>query len=162
MSDQTEDNQDAVQQHGDERDLWPSPGEKLKRLRENLGYSREKISESLFITVHYVKALENDDYDKLPGLTFAKGYLKSYAQFLKADVDEIVRDYENFIRAGEDSAKQETEAQKARGNKKVVIWILLAVVLVILLAGVTILVSNDASASEVQKPLQHPWQTQFN
>lgn len=162
MSDQTEDSQDTLPEHGDERDLWPSPGAKLKKLRENLGYSREKISENLFITVHYVKALENDDYDKLPGLTFAKGYLKSYAQFLKADVDEIINDYQNLIRAGEDSVKQETEAQRARGNKKVLIWILLAVVLVILLVGVTILVSNDASASEVQKPVQRTWQTQFN
>jgi cytoskeletal protein RodZ len=162
MSDQIEDNQDAVQVHADERALWPSPGAKLKKLREDLGYSREKISESLYITVHYVKALENDDFDKLPGMTFAKGYIRSYAQFLRADVEDILNCYENFIRAGEDTSKQETEALKARGNKQVIIWILLAVVLLVLLAGVTILVSNDANAAEAQKSTRESWQTQIN
>lgn len=159
MSDQVEDNQDAVQVHADELGLWPSPGAKLKKLREDLGYSREKISESLYITVHYVKALENDDFDKLPGMTFAKGYIRSYAQFLRADVEDILNCYENFIRAGEDTSKQETEARKARDSKQIIIWILLAVVL---LAGVTVLVSNDANAAEAQKSTRESWQTQIN
>ncbi len=145
MSEQFEENtQDAARE--DERDLWPSPGAKLKKLREEMGYSLERVSESLYITVHYVNALENDEYNKLPGATFTKGYFKSYAQFLGADVDEVLTCYQNFVTAGEDSVKQENEARKAKSNKKIIVWVLLAFILLALLLGLAMLFSGEVNA----------------
>jgi len=56
---------------------WPSPGRKLRELRESLGLTQGQVGESLHLTMHYINALENDLYEKLPGRTFAKDYLKS-------------------------------------------------------------------------------------
>jgi len=151
MSEKIEENtQDSA--HENERDLWPSPGAKLKKLREEMGYSHERVSESLYITVHYVKALENDDYSKLPGATFTKGYFKSYAQFLGADVDEILKCYQNFVTAGQDSAKQESEARKAKGNKKIIVRVLLALILLAVLIGLALVFADDAKAQNAELP----------
>ena len=45
---------------------WPAPGQKLKAIRQELGLSHARVAESLHITAHYVKALEDAQYDKLP------------------------------------------------------------------------------------------------
>jgi cytoskeleton protein RodZ len=145
MSEQLEENtQDASCK--DERDLWPSPGAKLKKLREEMGCSLERVSESLYITVHYVKALENDEYNKLPGATFTKGYFKSYAQFLGADVDEVLTCYQNFVTASEDSVKQENEARKAKSNKKIIVWVLLAFILLAVVLGLAMRFTGKVNA----------------
>tara|TARA_R110000772_G_scaffold136584_2_gene245365 strand:- start:92 stop:565 length:474 start_codon:yes stop_codon:yes gene_type:complete len=118
-----------------EQVLWPSPGLKLKKLREELGYSREKVAQSLYITVHYVTALENDDYGKLPGHTFIKGYYKSYATFLKADPEAILNCYLKFIAYTDDQDKQEAEAEESRNRNKTMFWVIAAAVILAVISG---------------------------
>lgn len=118
-----------------EKALWPSPGQKLKRLREELGYSQEKVSQSLYITVHYVAALENDDYGKLPGHTFIKGYYKSYAAFLKADPEETLNCYLKFIAHTDDQDKQDAEAEESRNRNKTMFWMITAAIVLALIIG---------------------------
>ena len=52
-------------------------GEILQQERMRRGFSEKKVADQLHITVHYVKALETEHYEKLPGAVFAKGYIKS-------------------------------------------------------------------------------------
>ena len=54
-----------------------------ERLRQNI--SEKEAGDQLHITAHYVRALESNDYEKLPGAVFVKGYLKSYASLLNID-----------------------------------------------------------------------------
>ena len=56
-------------------------GDILQRQRQRLGLNEKEVANKLHITMHYVKALETNSYEKLPGAVFAKGYLKSYALF---------------------------------------------------------------------------------
>ena len=94
---------------------WPSPGQTLKKMREELGLSHGRVADALHMTAHYVKALESDQYDKLPGKTFVKGYFRSYARLLGADVEEIMLSYERFTAALEKT--EETEANVIRAKK---------------------------------------------
>lgn len=147
MSELQQENQsgDAPQ---DDRQHWPSPGQKVKKLREELGYSREKVSEALYITVHYVTALENDDFHKLPGNTFTKGYFKAYAEFLGADVDDILDCYLNYITAGENQEKQESTAREKKKNKrKNLVWFISAVIALALIVGVVLWLPRNANAA---------------
>lgn len=118
-----------------EQGLWPSPGLRLKKLREELGYSREKVAQSLYMTVHYVTALENDDYAKLPGHTFIKGYYKSYAKFLKMDPEDVLNCYLKFIEYTDDQDKQDAEAEESRNRHITTFWVITAVVLLAGIAG---------------------------
>ncbi len=118
----------------DEKDLWPSPGKLLKKLREDLGLSREKVSESLYITVHYVKALENDNFSKLPGHTFIKGYYKSYAEFLGADTEQVINCYLNYLNNLNGQTERENQEAENQNRNKSLIWIAVGVVAVLLIA----------------------------
>jgi cytoskeletal protein RodZ len=43
------------------------------------------------ISIGYLKAIEDEDFSKLPGAVFVKGFLKSYARFLQLPEDEVMQ-----------------------------------------------------------------------
>ncbi len=45
------------------------------------------------ISIQYLRALENEDFSKLPGEVFVKGFLKSYGRFLNLDESEVMKKY---------------------------------------------------------------------
>lgn len=65
-------------------------GEHLKRVRKVCGYSLEDVARVTKINLHYLEAIENDEFSKLPGETFLKGFLRSYARFLGIKEKEII------------------------------------------------------------------------
>lgn len=71
-----------------------SAGALLREAREAKGLDEKAIADKLHITVHYIKALESDQFEKLPGTIFARGYLKSYAGLVEADKTEIISRFE--------------------------------------------------------------------
>lgn len=105
MSELDKDNDAAEQQRMSEP--WPSPGRKLRELRESRGMTQGQVGETLHLTMHYINALENDLYEKLPGKTFAKGYLKSYGALLGADVDDIIERFEKLCEVRDQRAASE-------------------------------------------------------
>lgn len=74
-------------------------GEKLRREREMRGVSLEEISESTKIGTRSLRALEEDDFDKLPGGIFNKGFVRAYARFLGLDEEQTVADFEAALKA---------------------------------------------------------------
>jgi cytoskeleton protein RodZ len=69
-------------------------GDKLRREREMRGVSLEEIAESTKIGTRSLRALEEDDFEKLPGGIFNKGFVRAYSRFLGLDEDETVADFE--------------------------------------------------------------------
>lgn len=63
----------------------PLPGGVLRDAREARGYSIAEIAQSLKFSVRQIEALENDDYASLQGTTFIRGFVRSYARYLKLD-----------------------------------------------------------------------------
>ncbi len=73
----------------DESAVAPTPGAVLQAERERLNLSEKDVSDALHITMHYVRAIESNRFDKLPGTVFTKGYIKSYAKFLGLDINAV-------------------------------------------------------------------------
>lgn len=48
------------------------------------------------ISVHYLRAMEDEDFSKLPGEVFVRGFLKSYAKFLNLSEPEVMRRYQEL------------------------------------------------------------------
>ena len=57
-------------------------GEILKQTRKKKRISLKRAAKETKIHFQYLQALEEDNYQKLPSLTSAKGFLKNYAEFL--------------------------------------------------------------------------------
>ena len=64
-------------------------GQELAFAREEKGMSQEQIADILNLTLANVIALENDDYESLPGWTYVSGYLRAYARLLGLDSDSL-------------------------------------------------------------------------
>ncbi len=70
-----------------------SAGAMLRAARERQDLSVFEVSERLFLTEHYVRALESGDYEKLPAEVYVIGYMKSYALLLGLDEDQVLSAY---------------------------------------------------------------------
>ena len=68
-------------------------GERLKREREMRSVSLEEIAESTKIGKRNLLALETEEFDKLPGGIFNKGFVRAYAKYLGLDEDQAVTDF---------------------------------------------------------------------
>ena len=68
-------------------------GERIKREREMRGVSLEEIAESTKIGKRNLLALETEEFDKLPGGIFNKGFVRAYAKYLGLDEDQAVTDF---------------------------------------------------------------------
>lgn len=60
----------------------------LKTAREKKNISIEQISQKTKINVNILKALEDNNIEKLPNLTYVKGFVKNYAIAVGVDVNE--------------------------------------------------------------------------
>lgn len=58
-------------------------GESLKAAREERGLSVAEVAQSLKFAPRQIEALEQDRFDLLPGGTFVRGMVRSYARLLK-------------------------------------------------------------------------------
>lgn len=58
------------------------PGTRLAQARQDLHLSHGEVATRLHLSSRQIEALERDDYASLPGPTYVRGYLKSYALLL--------------------------------------------------------------------------------
>ncbi len=72
-------------------------GQKLKEAREERGLSLKAISEQTKIRIRYLQAIENGDFDVIPGKVYAKGFLKAYALIVGLDPIEIITQYQGYL-----------------------------------------------------------------
>jgi cytoskeleton protein RodZ len=71
----------------------PSFGEKLKLEREKRKVTLEQISVSTKIGIRMLRALEEDQFNQLPGGIFNKGFVRAYSRVLGLDEDQTVAEY---------------------------------------------------------------------
>ena len=72
-------------------------GSYLKHERELRGVSLEEISGVTNIPLRFLKALEENSFDELPGEVFIKGYIRSYANIIGSDFEEMLNIYKEFV-----------------------------------------------------------------
>lgn len=68
-------------------------GERLQRERELRSITLDEIAASTKIGTRLLHALEAEEFDKLPGGIFNKGFVRSYARYLGLDEEQAVSDY---------------------------------------------------------------------
>lgn len=73
-------------------------GQVLKEAREAKLYTLDEVEKHTKIRKELLKALESDDYEKLPPLTFIQGFVKNYGKFLGLESNKLLavlrRDFE--------------------------------------------------------------------
>lgn len=67
-------------------------GRILRQARSEQGLSLEEVQEATRIRERYLDALEKDNYEVLPAAVYVRGFLKTYANFLGLDGDELAEE----------------------------------------------------------------------
>jgi cytoskeleton protein RodZ len=69
-------------------------GERLKRERELREVTLEEITSATRIGPRFLEALENEEWEKLPGGVFNRGFVRSVARYLGLDEEVLLGEYD--------------------------------------------------------------------
>lgn len=135
----------------------PSVGARLRTAREALGMEIEAVAGSLKLSKRQVEALEADDWSKLPGHTFIRGFVRNYARIVRLDAVELLADLDAPLpTAPQLDLPQSTSAvlpQTGQAQKRDYAAVLAGIVLVSVAVVAYYLVPTDFWQS---KPVEPP------
>jgi cytoskeleton protein RodZ len=72
-------------------------GEMLRRRRESFGQDLPTVASQLHIRLPYLKAVESGRFKDLPGMAYASGFVRSYAEYLGLNAEEVVRQFREEV-----------------------------------------------------------------
>ena len=72
-------------------------GASLAAARETRGYSLADAERLTNVRVKYLAALERADFDALPGRTYARAFLRTYATALGLEADRFIAAFEEMV-----------------------------------------------------------------
>jgi cytoskeleton protein RodZ len=128
-------------------------GRKLKDARGLRGLSITQVATDLNLLDAYINGLESGDHSLIKSDVFVRGYLRTYGNYLKLDVDELLAQYGAEAKSAE---VVEEPDQDSSGNA---IYVLLAIII----AGLLIWTIWPVAESEiaVSKPILVPQQVKI-
>lgn len=129
-------------------------GSYLKHERELRGVPLEEISGATKIHIRFLKALEANSFDELPGEVFIKGYIRSYANIIGSDVEEMLNIYKESVelKRNEGSVSPPTSYFGAQ-PKTFFTFGLLILAAAVLFIGVEFLIKKGGDPVEKKVPL---------
>ncbi|MFN9490765.1 MAG: helix-turn-helix domain-containing protein [Betaproteobacteria bacterium] len=68
----------------------PRPGRVLAQAREQRGQTIAEVAQQLKLSPHQIESLEADDFSKLPGPVFVRGFVRNYARLLNLDPEPLL------------------------------------------------------------------------
>lgn len=88
----------------------PAPDENLEysggvlmRVRESKGISLEQIAQRTKISMTHLRAIESNQYEKLPARVYVRGFVSQYAKFLGLSpervCDSYLQIYDRFVQS---------------------------------------------------------------
>jgi cytoskeleton protein RodZ len=87
-------------------------GASLKKARESKGISLEQIAKETRISTRFLAAIENEEFELLPGGVFNRGFVRAFAEQVGLDADQAVADYDRLVGKPEPVAAPPPEAEK--------------------------------------------------
>jgi cytoskeleton protein RodZ len=89
-------------------------GQLLKKARSEKGISLEQLQETTKIQKRYLVAIEEGNFNLLPGNFYVRAFVKSYSEAVGLDPDDVMQLYRNVI----PSSGAEPHIEPARNKRK--------------------------------------------
>jgi cytoskeleton protein RodZ len=108
-------------------------GEFLRRERELRYISLDDVAERTKISRRYLEAIEEGQYDRLPGETFVRGFIRSYAQSVGLDPEDTLLMYNQsrIVHGALPLRTERTFPARRTWNERSLLWLLLAGVVIV-------------------------------
>jgi cytoskeleton protein RodZ len=94
----------------------PEIGETLREARMRRRIDMTEVESATKIRGKYLRALENEEWDLLPGPTFVKTFLRTYAEYLELDSRLLVEEYRQRYERPSTQDLTPFTASRARGR----------------------------------------------
>lgn len=111
-------------------------GTTLSEARKQKKVSLKKIAQETKISSRYLQALEAETYDIFPAEVYLKGFLRTYAQYLGLDGNEMVHAYNRQHGQPEEDLASDTSSLPItipKINTRLLIWSITAIIAFILI-----------------------------
>lgn len=135
-------------------------GKDLQKKRESLHLDIKHISDLLKINSDYLRAIEHDNFDKLPVAVYTKGYIRCYAEHLGVDPQPIIKYYSEYVSNNEKISVVPKEMQ--RGKTQLYYFMIpLIVVGAVLLLGFFLFPHDESGTVRVDQPADRDAVTKY-
>lgn len=128
-------------------------GALLRKAREQRGYTLDDIQDITKIRKRYLEAIETGDYKVLPGSFYVRAFVKTYAETVGLDAEEVLRLYQKELPkvAEPETAMIEPIVRKSRRSShhndrigRVTVTLLMWLFPILIVAVIYIYFSNNA------------------
>ena len=120
--------------HGQQGMSKDSFGESLKRERELRGVTLDEISLATRISTRFLRAIENERWDELPGGVFNRGFVRAMARYIGLDEESTVAEYVLAVSETASTPAVTSSPPVVTPERPWLAWILVAVVLASIIA----------------------------
>ena len=93
-------------------------GDTLREARMRQKIDISEIEAKTKIRAKYLRAMENEEFDLLPGSTFAKSFLRTYAEALGLDAHRLVEEYRSQYEPRDEGDLPPLSAQAGRRARR--------------------------------------------
>src|SRR5580658_6584902 len=93
-------------------------GERLKRERELREVSLKEVTAGTRIGPRFLEALENEEWEKLPGGVFNRGFVRAIARYLGLDEEALLGEYDLAYGTQVPPAEVHPEAQMSLSSPR--------------------------------------------
>jgi len=94
-------------------------GNSLREVRERQGLGYPEIELATKIRAKYIRALEEEDFDSVPGDAYVRGFLRTYAEYLGLDGDVYVDEYASrFLADWREEPRERPERPRVRRRER--------------------------------------------
>ena len=126
-------------------------GASLREARLRQGLDFPEIESGTKVRGKYLQALEEENFDTLPGETYIKGFLRTYADYLGLDGQLYVDEFNSrYVVPEEMQSIRVRRTAQARSRKRLQGWVVVAV-----LAGIAVVTALVIVAWNSGSPNQH-------
>ena len=129
-------------------------GNTLREARVRRNLTLQQVEEDIKIRVKYVQAMENEDWDVMPGVTYVKGFLRTYSTYLGLDPEVIIGEFRSRAVAPSQEHHEpfggSSVIGKPHGHRGRNTIVIIAIVCLIALAAIYALgMMNDGDGNDV-------------
>ncbi len=132
----------------------PGIGPTLREARNRRKIDLSEVEAAIKIRVRYLQAMENEEWDALPGGAYTRGFIRTYASYLGLDGDRLADDYRRATgpSGGERAPKRVEPVPTAmRGRRPLassrLVIVAVCLVLVAIVAGIALAGGGGGSSA---------------
>jgi len=136
-------------------------GETLREARGRRKVDLSQVEAAIKIRVRYLQAIENEEWDALPGGAYTRGFIRTYAAYLGLDGDRLADDFRREVEPLGDRVPKRVEpvptGARGGGRPRISRRMLIVLVCLVLIAAVVgIAVAGGGGEGGPSKPAPKP------